>query len=555
MMRSAMLNILLVSISRGGRIGTTAFGGGRNLFSSITRGSCNERNILVTSYNSLRDIIEESSSSSDDGYFRIHSDTKDRSTSLMTKKQQDRDKRNQKKSLVDKERGFRPSPSTNLPEYAQVRNHRDVGDYTDPMRTSNRISPQSLVQTEVITRPIPSTKLPEYVQHTNHRDVGDMRQKTNLKKTSLASLSLVGSEGRIRPIPTTKVPEYTQPQDRRSPGDVRRASSANTMPEYTTPKDHRDVGDIRKETLVRRDSSPLGSLSGESVQIRNRPVPKFANLPEPPLLGSQSGESEVRYRPVPRFANSPSQADIKPSITASQPISTSGETVKSVVKSKIPSVDVITISDSYDSGNGEFVSARIITDEDDDCDLAVNVKIEPDPYTHLEQKQHFQSFNFRATLNHNSKALKGIFGGLKSIKVKYILENAGEASYANAFKGYSTFVSTKANPYDPEAWERTSDCEYNENGQLIWTHVHSVKDGPSSAYFSYFPPYSYERHLDLISKCEENGVSVKSLGQTVSGKEIDYITVGNGPRVCWINHRQHPGESMASFYAEGLLNR
>ena len=470
-----MLNILLVSISRGGRLGTIAFGGGRrNLFSSITRGSCNiiKQNKNLVTYNSLRDIIEESSGSSDDGYFRIHSDTKDRSTSYMKKKQQDRDKRNQKKSLVDKERGFRPSPSTNLPEYAQVRNHRDVGDYTDPTRTSSKISPQSLVQTEVVTRPIPSTKVPDYMKHTNHRDVGDMRQKTNLKKTSLASLSLVGSEGRIRPIPTTTVPEYTKPQDRRSPGDVRRASSANTMPEYSTPKDHRDVGDIRKETLVRRDSSPLGSLSGESVQIRNRPVPRFDNLPEPPPLGSLSGESEVRYRPVPRFANnSPPQDDDNPSTTASQPVSSSGEAVKSVVKSSIPSVDVITISDSYDSGNGELVSARILSDEDDDCDLAVNVKIKPDPYTDLEQKQHFQSFNFRATLNQNSKALKGIFGGLKSIKVKYILENAGDASYAAAFKGYSTFVSTKANPYDSEAWERTSDCEFNENGQLIWTHV------------------------------------------------------------------------------------
>ena len=101
-----MLNILLVSISRGGRLGTIAFGGGGRNIASITRGSCNAKNILVTSYNSLRDIIEESSGSSDDGYFRIYSNTKDRSTSLMTKKQQDRDKRNQKKSLVDKERGL-----------------------------------------------------------------------------------------------------------------------------------------------------------------------------------------------------------------------------------------------------------------------------------------------------------------------------------------------------------------------------------------------------------------------------------------------------------------
>lgn len=26
-------------------------------------------------------------------------------------------------------------------------------------------------------------------------------------------------------------------------------------------------------------------------------------------------------------------------------------------------------------------------------------------------------------------------------------------------------------------------------------------DGGSSAYFAYFPPYSYERHLGLIARC------------------------------------------------------
>ena len=48
---------------------------------------------------------------------------------------------------------------------------------------------------------------------------------------------------------------------------------------------------------------------------------------------------------------------------------------------------------------------------------------------------------------------------------------------------------------------------------------------------------------------------MNSLGQTISGREIDCVTVGTGPRTCYIIHRQHPGESMAEFYAEGLLNR
>jgi murein tripeptide amidase MpaA len=41
----------------------------------------------------------------------------------------------------------------------------------------------------------------------------------------------------------------------------------------------------------------------------------------------------------------------------------------------------------------------------------------------------------------------------------------------------------------------------------------------------------------------------------LSGREIDCLTIGTGPKTCWIIHRQHPGESMAEFYAEGLLTR
>jgi len=226
------------------------------------------------------------------------------------------------------------------------------------------------------------------------------------------------------------------------------------------------------------------------------------------------------------------------------------------LSTSLRAVDAITISDSYDSGNGEFVSARIINSEDDDSDLLVNVKIRPDPYTDLEQKQHFQSFSFRSSINYNSPAIKGLFSNLKSLKVKYVLQNAGKASYADAFNGYSTFVTTKSTPFDPDSWTRTSDSSYN-NGMLTWSHVHGLGDaGPSTAYFAYFPPYSYERHLGLIDRCAEaKGCKVKSLGQTISGRELDYITVGTGPRTCWIIHRQHPGESMAEFYAEGLLNR
>lgn len=172
-----------------------------------------------------------------------------------------------------------------------------------------------------------------------------------------------------------------------------------------------------------------------------------------------------------------------------------------------PSLEIISISDTYDSGNGKFLSAKIINEVDDDCDVAVNVEIRPDPYTELEKKQHFQYFSFRSSINFSSPSIKGIFSNKEKIRVKYIIQNAGEASYADAFNGYSTFVTTKSTPFDPESWRRTNNCSY-ENGCLTWTHVHDLRSSTgasstaSNAYFAYFPPYSYERHLGLIAKCE-----------------------------------------------------
>lgn len=54
---------------------------------------------------------------------------------------------------------------------------------------------------------------------------------------------------------------------------------------------------------------------------------------------------------------------------------------------------------------------------------------------------------------------------------------------------------------------------------------------------------------------EAKGCKVTTLGQTISGREIDCVSIGTGNKLCWIIHRQHPGESMAEFYAEGLIHR
>jgi murein tripeptide amidase MpaA len=195
----------------------------------------------------------------------------------------------------------------------------------------------------------------------------------------------------------------------------------------------------------------------------------------------------------------------------------------------------VSISDTFDGGNIKRITASA---REGDQEVVLHVK--PDVYTELERKSHSQYFCFRATVS----SLE--MGG--TCKVTYVIENASEVSYPTAWRGSTVFFTTHVGNTD--SWRRKADTEYRD-GVLTWTHLHS---GNGSVYFSYFPPYSYARHLDLISRCAER-TDVSSLGQTLDGREIECVSVGSGDQVCWIIHRQHPGEPMAEFYAEGLLHR
>lgn len=225
----------------------------------------------------------------------------------------------------------------------------------------------------------------------------------------------------------------------------------------------------------------------------------------------------------------------------------------------------ISISDAFDGGNIKFI--RQNPDENDPNTIDIVLHIKPDVYTVLEKIGHMQYFSFRSTVS-------GLEGASK--KVKYIIENAGAStnlhvgpkaihssvlshyffsrytteavSYPEAWPG--TTICYSNNVEDPDSWKRNLDTFYMD-GKLSWEHDHT-KNG--SVFFSYFPPFSYARHLNLVSKCAEFA-NVESLGQTLDGREIECVIVGEGNLTCWIIHRQHPGENMAEHYAEGLLCR
>jgi len=206
-----------------------------------------------------------------------------------------------------------------------------------------------------------------------------------------------------------------------------------------------------------------------------------------------------------------------------------------------PNVSV-SISDAFDGGNIKFISMRP-NENDPDNTTDVLLHIKPDLYTELEKIGHMQYFSFRSTV-----------GGLgfppsnKKRKIRYVLENAEASSYPEAWIG--TTVCYTTNIEDPDSWQRNQDTVYSD-GQLWWEHDHTQN---GSVFFSYFPPYSYSRHLGLVSRCSQYADTI-SLGQSLEGRDIECIMLGKGKTVCWFIHRQHPGETMAEYYAEGLLSR
>jgi|UniRef100_A0A6T7JN58 murein tripeptide amidase MpaA len=196
------------------------------------------------------------------------------------------------------------------------------------------------------------------------------------------------------------------------------------------------------------------------------------------------------------------------------------------------------VSDAFEGGNVEFVKQSV--DENNGW-TKISVKVKPDVYTELEKIAHMQYFSFRVTVSDLETPEQ----------VTYVIENAAACSYPVAWQGTTVFVS--ADKTDSESWTRNSTTKYVD-GQLTWTHLHETS---GTIYFSYFPPFSNERHLSLISKCSKyhGACQVQSLGQSLDGREIECISLGEGDTTCWIIHRQHPGETMAEYYAEGLLTR
>ncbi|WP_444998484.1 M14 family metallopeptidase [Aliikangiella sp. IMCC44359] len=159
---------------------------------------------------------------------------------------------------------------------------------------------------------------------------------------------------------------------------------------------------------------------------------------------------------------------------------------------------------------------------------------------HLEIKQDnnsdfYQWFYFRVT-------------GAKGIASRFKILNAKGAAYEDGWNGYQAVAS-----YDREFWFRVP-TEYKDG---VITINHTPEYG--AIYYAYFAPYSVERCADFVSwALEDSRVALNVLGQTLDGQDIDQLIIGEPAehkKNIWVHARQHPGETMASWWMEGFVHR
>jgi murein tripeptide amidase MpaA len=178
------------------------------------------------------------------------------------------------------------------------------------------------------------------------------------------------------------------------------------------------------------------------------------------------------------------------------------------------------IDSQLDCGNIEVVSLT---------ETQVHLAIRPDT-----KATFFQWFYFR------------VKGG-SAHPIEFIIDNAGQSTYAHAWPGSQTYASG-----DGEHWQR---IETGFDGQAL----HFVDTPVDGSLYAYFVPYTAAQRDRLLQNCVKRGIAQReSLGQTVEGRAIELLTLGSrapdAARI-WVIARLHAGESMSEWAVEGLLRR
>ena len=183
----------------------------------------------------------------------------------------------------------------------------------------------------------------------------------------------------------------------------------------------------------------------------------------------------------------------------------------------------LSITSNFDAGAIEVLA----------CDRAEDIRLRLRRDNHAEFAQWFY---FRLT-------------GARRERCKMTFDNAGEAAFPDGWPDYRAVAS-----YDRVNWFRVPT---SYDGRVL-----TIEHTPEfdSIYYAYFEPYSEERHIEFIGAVQQKPyVNLLELGRTAEGRPISLLTLARASDTCkkkvWIIARQHPGETMAEWFVEGLIKR
>ncbi|MDI3287616.1 M14-type cytosolic carboxypeptidase [Polyangium sp. 15x6] len=138
--------------------------------------------------------------------------------------------------------------------------------------------------------------------------------------------------------------------------------------------------------------------------------------------------------------------------------------------------------------------------------------------------------------------------GARGRDVELTITDAGQAMHPDAFHGYRALAS-----YDLERWFRVP-TDF-DGRRLVLRH----RPEHDTVHYSYFAAYPLERLGSLLSVVDRNPrARVRSIGASAEGRPIPLVVFGEeapGKRRLWLAGRQHPGETMGSWFVEGALAR
>ena len=161
------------------------------------------------------------------------------------------------------------------------------------------------------------------------------------------------------------------------------------------------------------------------------------------------------------------------------------------------------------------------------------------------------NLRFKIRNDTNSHFAQWFYFQLNNIKHQELtlyIDELEKTAYPAGWETYKVCAS-----YDNKYWFRIP-SNY-ANGSLSW----SITPETNSMYFAYFEPYSYAQHMELIGFASSNNiVQHEVLAESSAGRNLDLLIIGDAKESknkIWIIARQHPGETMAEWFMEGLIHR